>query len=66
MSEAFHLNSGKNVAVSNTSKMSKKMSDCPSGVKVLLLGAGGVLVIANYDTDPFWVQWAALPAKDDD
>lgn len=63
--DSYRINSGRSVAVSNTAKMSRVMADCPRGVKVLLLGAGGVLVIANYDLDPFWVEWAALPARAD-
>lgn len=37
--------------------------DTPRGVKILLLGQGGVLTIGIYDLDPFWVEWAPLPMR---
>ena len=64
-SEAYHLNSSKSVAVSTTYKLSKNFDACPRGVKVLLLGGGGVLVIAQYDLNSFWSAWAPLPGKPD-
>ena len=64
-SGSYHLNSDRSVAVSATYKLSKDFSGCPRGAKVLLLGAGGVLVIAQYDLNPFWKEWAALPGKAD-
>lgn len=40
----------------------RPMSTCPLGVKVQLLGAGGVAVYGQYArTDPFWRGWAPLP-----
>lgn len=60
---AHHLNSDKSVAVSDTYRMSKDMTSCPHGAKSLLLGGGGVLVIANYDGDAFWCEWAPFPGR---
>lgn len=40
------------------------MSTCPRGVKVQLLGKGGVAQYARYDgKDDFWTHWAPLPKK---
>ena len=37
---------------------------CPRGVKVQLLGLGGIAVYANYDgRSNFWTHWAPLPRK---
>lgn len=41
----------------------RPMTDCPRGVKVQLLGAGGVAVYGQYSPDPFWVGWAPLPRR---
>ena len=59
----FKLNNKHNVAVSTEVRLSKDMTACPRGCKVQLLGKGGVLVYANYDLNPFWVEWAPLPAR---
>ena len=38
------------------------MAACPLGVKVQLLGAGGVATYGIYiHSDPFWTGWAPLP-----
>ena len=40
------------------------MATCPQGVKVQLLGAGGVAVYSTYvGKDLFWQGWAPLPTK---
>lgn len=40
------------------------MSECPRGVKVQLLGRGGVATHGNYDgKDTFWEGWTPLPNK---
>jgi hypothetical protein len=40
------------------------MESCPRGVRLLLLGAGGVAVIAQYDgRSSFWTGWAPLPRR---
>ena len=36
---------------------------CPRGVKVQLLGGGGVAVYGNYNGDPFWEGWAPVPSR---
>lgn len=65
LNRSYKLNSDKSVAVSTSSVMSKNMQDCPRGVKVLLLGAGGVLVIGHYAGESFWHQWHSLPKRQD-
>ena len=59
----FHLNNHRSVAVSNEVYWNENMADCPLGVKVQLLGAGGVAVYAHYHGDPFWEAWAPLPKR---
>lgn len=40
------------------------MTTCPRGVKVQLLGQGGVAVYGNYNgKDTFFTHWAPLPKK---
>lgn len=39
------------------------MDTCPHGVKVQLLGAGGVAIYGQYHPDKFWVGWAPLPRR---
>lgn len=58
---AFHKNSSGSVAVSDSYAYNKSMTTCPRGVKLILLGQGGVATLGTYDGDPFWVGWAALP-----
>lgn len=58
---AFHLNKNGDVAVADDYCYETDMSKCPKGAKVILLGAGGVATLGNYDGDEFWVGWAALP-----
>ena len=42
----------------------RSMCDCPIGVKVQLLGAGGVAAYGNYIRgDGFWHGWAPLPKE---
>lgn len=42
----------------------RSMDTCPRGVKVQLLGAGGVAVYGNYNgKDKFYTHWAPLPKK---
>lgn len=41
----------------------RPMRTCPIGVKVLLLGAGGVATISTYDgKSTFWQGWSPMPA----
>ena len=53
------------MAVSATSKMSKNTAPCTWSVNALFSVGGGVLVIAKYDLNALWKQWAALPGKAD-
>lgn len=39
------------------------MAACPRGVKVVLLGEGGVASIGTYAGEPFWIGWAPLPKR---
>ena len=39
------------------------IDNCPQGVKVQLLGKGGVAVYAIYNRSPFWTHWAPLPRR---
>lgn len=55
------LNSDQTVAVDREYFFNMDMSKCPRGVKLQLLGAGGVAVYSIYDGDPFWRGWAPLP-----
>lgn len=61
--EDYRTNSTGDVAVSNTYRCRTDMENCPRSTKVYLIGKGGVGVLAQYDGDPFWVEWAALPAR---
>ncbi len=38
------------------------MSTCPRGVKVQLLGSGGVATYGTFNgSEDFWIGWAPLP-----
>lgn len=39
----------------------RPIADCPRGVKVQLLGKGGVATYGVYHGDTFFVAWAPLP-----
>jgi len=39
----------------------KPIADCPRGVKVQLLGKGGVATYGVYHGDKFFTHWAPLP-----
>lgn len=39
--------------------------DTPRGVKLQLLGQGGVAQYSSYHGDPFWTHWAPLPKRKD-
>ena len=54
------LNSDKTVAVS-TDYFWQPIATCLRGVKVQLLGAGGVAHYGIYHGDKFFVSWAPLP-----
>ena len=56
-----HLNRDRTVAVDRTYYW-QPMDTCPRGVKVQLLGRGGVAVYGAYTgKDDFWTHWAPLP-----
>jgi len=60
---AHKLNTEGTVAVSTT-QFWEEMHTCPRGVKVQLLGAGGVAVYGTYDgRNPFWQAWAPVPRR---
>ena len=57
------LNSERNVAVDKTYYW-QPIGTCPRGVKVQLLGAGGVAVYGQFNgKDDFWTHWAPLPVR---
>lgn len=57
------MNRDKTVAVSTTQYW-EEMSTCPRGVKVQLLGDGGVALYGMYDgKNRFFTNWAPLPKK---
>lgn len=59
----IEINSSKTVAVDREYYW-QPIETCPGGVKVQLLGAGGVAVYGQYIAkDPWWTHWAPLPAK---
>jgi len=39
----------------------RPIQTCPRGVKVQLLGTGGVAIYGNYHGDKFFTHWAPLP-----
>lgn len=39
--------------------------DTPHGVKLQLLGQGGVAQYSSYHGDSFWTHWAPLPKRRD-
>lgn len=42
----------------------RAMDECPRGVKVQLLGPGGVALYGTYNgRDPQWRGWAPLPKE---
>lgn len=60
-----HLNSDNSVAVADDNFLLPITKDTPRGVKLLLLGSGGVLTIGHWDgRDPFFIAWAPLPKRD--
>lgn len=57
------INVSRTVAVSTTQYW-EEMSTCPRGVKVQLLGDGGVAIYGMYDgRNRFFTNWAPLPKK---
>lgn len=60
---AYKINAAKTVAVSTRVKFNPNMIDCPIGVKLQLLGAGGVAVYSEYHGDKFWKGWSPIPSR---
>ncbi len=57
------LNKDQTVAIDSTYHW-QKMETCPRGVRVQLLGNGGVATYGVYNGDrSFWRMWAPLPTK---
>ena len=56
------INADKTVAVS-TEVYWQHINSAPTGVKVQLLGKGGVAVYGTYHGDKFWTHWCPLPKK---
>lgn len=55
------LNTDKTVAVSTEVYWIPVSIDTPRGVKLQLLGVGGVAVYSAYHGEPFWTHWQSLP-----
>lgn len=60
----YRINTAKTAAVSADIEF-LPMDTCPRSVKVILLGAGGVATIGQYNgpKDTFWTGWFPLPKK---
>lgn len=61
---SYRINTAKTAAVSSEAVF-MPMHTCPRAVKVILLGAGGVATIGQYNgpKDDFWIGWHPLPKK---
>ena len=58
------LNSDKTVAVAVDTYWIPVNSNTPRGVKLQLLGKGGVAAYGHYDgKNTFWTDWAPVPKK---
>lgn len=67
MENKFRLDSTKAAVVSNDYYWIPIDASTPTGVKILLLGRGGVASLGQYLHRPgetqFWTHWAALPRR---
>lgn len=59
----YKLNSDNTVAVSNDTYWLPTGPHTPRGVKVQLLGKGGIAVYSTYHDGEFWTHWAPLPKR---
>lgn len=60
----WHLNSSGEIAVSDDFVW-QPIETCPIGVKCLLLGGGGVVIVGNvYRGHKWFTHWAPLPRHD--
>ena len=57
------LNTDKTVAVSADTYWVPVNHNTPRGVKLQLLGKGGVATYGTYHGDKFWTHWCPLPKK---
>lgn len=57
------LNADQTVAVATDVFWNEDMDQAPRGVKLQLLGAGGVAYYTTYNGDPFWIGWCPLPKR---
>jgi len=58
----YSLNKDQTVAVANEVFWQKVNIHTPTGVKLQLLGLGGVAVYGTYDgKSRFWTHWAPVP-----
>lgn len=57
------LNADQTVAVATDVYFNPDMSAAPRGVKLQLIGEGGVAVYGTYNGDPFWQEWAPVPKR---
>ncbi|AXY83356.1 hypothetical protein [Acidovorax phage ACPWH] len=61
---AHKLNADQSVAVATDVFFNEDMTTCPVGLKVQLLGAGGVATYGTYNgRDTFWIGWAPVPKR---
>ena len=61
--ETYKLNSDATVAVATEVYWIPVDKDTPRGVKLQLLGQGGVAVYSEYRGESFWVSWQSVPAR---
>ena len=57
------LNADQTVAVATDVFWNEDMGQAPRGVKLQLLGAGGVAYYDTYNGGPFWIGWCPLPKR---
>lgn len=62
----FKLNGDKTVAVATDTYWIPIDKDTPRGVKLQLLGAGGVATYGVYNGDRFWTDWCPVPKRRED
>ena len=67
MTDTFKLNKDNTVAVATDYYWERIGPDTPRGVKLQLLGIGGVAAYGQYDgKNKFWTHWAPLPKRRED
>jgi hypothetical protein len=59
------INSTQTAAVATDYYWIPISADTPHGVKLQLLGQGGVAQYSSYHGDPFWTHWCPLPKRRD-